>query len=507
MATRSTPGNITVNVSSEIEERPVAEPDTPFRIALLGDFSGRGNRGIAETGETLSKRRIYRIDRDNFSEILTQLQVELHLPILGKESAPVILRFADLDDFHPDRLFETVELFEALKETRQSLKDPAIVAAIANQLPPSSNPSTPSATETDAKPTGDLLEQILEATEDSSPKSTARAPSDLADFVRQTVKPYSMPKSDPMQAELTAKVDNVIGQLMRKILHGSDFQAIEAAWRGLHFVVSQLETDEYLKLYLIDISKAELAADLGATDDISTTGVYKLVKQTAETGDVGPWAILAGDFTFDRMPEDATLLSRLAKLCKAAGAPFIAAADPRLLGCDSVAETPDPDDWKLADDNPTREAWAALRQVPEASFVGLALPRFLLRLPYGKETEPVERLQFEEMESVPRHEEYLWGNPSYACVYLIAQAFSKSGWDFRPGMIQEISGLPLHVYKKDRESRVKPCAEVVLTQRAAEAILDHGLMPLLSFLNQDNVRLARFQSIADPPSALLGRWR
>jgi type VI secretion system ImpC/EvpB family protein len=272
--------------------------------------------------------------------------------------------------------------------------------------------------------------------------------------------------------------------------------------------VSQLETDENLKLCLLDISKAELAADLSATDDISTTGIYKLlVKEAAALGNRKSWAALAGNFTFDRTPEDVASLGRLAKLAKAAGAPFIAAAHPHLLECDSLAETPDPDDWRLSTDDSTREAWAALRKLPEAAFIGLALPRFLLRLPYGKETEPLERFDFEEIETAPRHEEYLWVNPSYACVYLIAQAFSHYGWNFRPGMIQEIGGLPLHVYKDQGESRVKPCAEALLTQRAAEAILDHGLMPLLSFLNQDHVRLARFQSIADPLSPLLGRWR
>jgi type VI secretion system protein ImpC len=490
------------------EVRSMAEPGASFRIALLGDFSGRSNRAIEQTGGDFSKRRIYPIDRDNFSEIFSRLQVELQIPILAKESPPVLLRFADLDDFHPNRLFENVEVFDALKETRQSLKDPAIVAAMASQLDPSAGGSEPSTTTGKAEPAGDLLQQILEATEGTPPKHTPRAPSDLEEFVKQTVEPYSMPKPHPRQAELAAKVDSAIGVLMRRILHHPDFQALEAAWRGLHFLVSQLETDENLKLCLLDISKAELAADLSATDDISTTGIYKLlVKETAALGNRKSWAALAGNFTFDRTPEDVASLGRLAKLAKAAGAPFIAAAHPHLLECDSLAETPDPDDWRLSTDDSTREAWAALRKLPEAAFIGLALPRFLLRLPYGKETEPLERFDFEEIETAPRHEEYLWVNPSYACVYLIAQAFSHYGWNFRPGMIQEIGGLPLHVYKDQGESRVKPCAEALLTQRAAEAILDHGLMPLLSFLNQDHVRLARFQSIADPLSPLLGRWR
>jgi type VI secretion system protein ImpC len=502
MATRPKAEDVNVRIVSETDEvRSEIAPDAPFCVALLGDFSGRGSRGVLETGGNLSARRIYQIDRDNFSEVLSRLQVELRIPLFGPDSPPVVLRFSDLDDFHPDRVFDRVEAFDALKETRQSLKDPAIVAAIAKHVVTAANPAEPPPAAKSSQPSGNLLQRIIDAAEDRSPVESARPPSAVEDFVRQTAKPYSVPNAHPAQVELLARVDQAIGELIRRILHHPDFQALEAAWRGLHFLVSNLETDDNLKLYVLDISKSELTAD------ISATGVQKLlVKQSLETGDSKPWSLLAGDFTFDDTSDDAALLGGLAKLAKAAGAPFIATAHPRLLGCDSLAAAPDPDDWKLPSDSSSLEAWAALRKLPEAAYVGLALPRFLLRLPYGKETEPIERFEFEEVEPVPKHEEYLWGNPCYACVYLIAQAFSQNGWNFRPGMIQEIGGLPLHVYKDQGESRMVPCAEIVLTQRAAEAILDRSLMPLLSFVNQDKVRLARFQSIADPPRPLKGRW-
>src|SRR5262249_47555022 len=113
---------------------------------------------------------------------------------------------------------------------------------------------------------------------------------------------------------------------------------------------------------------------------------------------------------------------------------------------------------------------------------------------------------FEEMPAESPHEGYLWGNPAVACVYLLAEAFSRYGWNFRPGVIQEISGLPAHVYQEDGESQVKPCAEVLLTRRAMEKILDLGPMPLLSLQGRDAVQLARFQSLADPVTSLAGRW-
>ena len=204
---------------------------------------------------------------------------------------------------------------------------------------------------------------------------------------------------------------------------------------------------------------------------------------------------------------DAELLGRLARIARAAGAPFIAAASPRLLGCESLAETPHPRDWRLTPDADSANAWAALRGLPEASAIGLALPRFLLRLPYGKKTDPIDSFDFEEMPEDPPHEEYLWGNPAFACTVLLAQSFSEYGWELRPGVHAQVDGLPLHVYEHDGESELKPCAEALLTEDAADRILENGLMPLVSLKGRDAVRLVRFQSIAKPLGALAGGWQ
>ena len=269
----------------------------------------------------------------------------------------------------------------------------------------------------------------------------------------------------------------------------------------------RVETSERLKLYLLDVSKAEMAADLAAAEDLRSTGVYKLlVEQTVGTPGAEPWALLAANYTFEPTRQDVELLERLAKIAHAAGAPFLAAASPRVLGCESAAELPHPREWKPPADPEEAQAWGGLRKLPETSYVGLALPRFLLRLPYGKETDAAELFDFEEMPLPPVHEDYLWGNPAFACASLLAQAFSEEGWHMHPGTIREIHGLALHTYQENEESCVTSCAEVLLTEDAAEKILDQGLMPLASLKGRDAVRLIRFQSIADPPQALAGRW-
>jgi len=147
-----------------------------------------------------------------------------------------------------------------------------------------------------------------------------------------------------------------------------------------------------------------------------------------------------------------------------------------------------------------------LRRSSEAAWIGLLLPRFLLRLPYGKNTVPLENFSFEEMPEAPVHQQYLWGNPAFACAYLLAQTFAESGWEMRPGTHAELRGLPLHVYEADGEPQVQPCAEVLMSDADAEWLLDQGMMPLVSVKNEDAVRLLRFQSIAHPPAPLAGGW-
>jgi type VI secretion system protein ImpC len=282
--------------------------------------------------------------------------------------------------------------------------------------------------------------------------------------------------------------------------------AMEATWKGLHFLVSRLETDALLKLYLLDISKKELAVDLGTDENLRSTDLYRLLVEQSKAPGGEPWAVLIGNYHFEKCHEDIVFLSRIAKIARASGAPFIAAASDKMVCQTSLAKTPDPDDWEQAANPETAQAWQALRELPEAAYLGLVLPRFLLRLPYGADTEPVEAFNFEEMPSPLDHEAYLWGNSCFACALLLGQAFSLNGWQLRPGDQLDVKNLPLYLYKDDAESKLLPCAETLLTQRAAETILDFGLMPLLSFLNQDTVRLARFQAIAAPLCRLAGRW-
>jgi type VI secretion system protein ImpC len=215
--------------------------------------------------------------------------------------------------------------------------------------------------------------------------------------------------------------------------------------------------------------------------------------------------VIVGRYTFEPTAEDAALLGQAARFGAAVGAPFLAAAGDRFLGCDSLADHPDPDDWSAPPD--PDGAWAELRSRPEAVWAGLALPRFLLRLPYGKDATPAERFEFEELpedEARANHGRYLWGNPAVACAFLLAEAYQQGGWGFRAGEVSEVDGLPQHVYAAAGESQVKPCGEVWLVDRAVEAAWEKGLMPLVSVRGRDAVQVPGFRSLAEPPRALAG---
>ncbi|MBN1932250.1 MAG: type VI secretion system contractile sheath large subunit [Desulfobacterales bacterium] len=501
-----------VSTMEEISDAP--KPETPFRILILGDFSGRENRGLSETRATITSQRILSIDRDNFDETLSKIGVKLHLGIAGDEGPFVDLCFNELDDFHPDRIFQQVEIFKSLRQVRKNLDDHRTVTSAAAQVKswavePTVEPVIGSGRQ---ETMGDLLDQVIESSQgkpaDKKPASSSDDIDDWDAFLGEIVRPYIVSTAELKQTEeLKAAVDAAAGKLMQKILHHPDFQATEAVWRALYFLVSRLETDTKLKLYILDISKAESACDLNMPVDIRSTGIYKLlVEKTIEIPDGEPWAVLTGHYTFDQTLEDVKLLGRIAAVAEAVGAPFLAAAHERVLGCKSLLETPDPDNWRQPPDNEDDRAWKALRRLQEASYIGLALPRFLLRLPYGEATDPIEYFEFEEMPDRPKHENYLWGNPAFACVYLLAQAFTAYGWKFRPGAVQDIEGLPIHIYRENGQSRLQPCTEVIFSEKAVTAILDRGIMPLVAIGNRDTIRLVRFQSLADPLSPLSGRW-
>jgi type VI secretion system protein ImpC len=425
--------------------RPVA-PGEAFRILIAGDFSGRSNR---RAGGSLRGRPVLAIDRDNLDDVIAGLSPQLHLP-------GITLRFGEVEDFHPDRIYRE-PAFQALVE-RLVGASPAVEAR------PVRNPAPP--------PAG-LLDQIVG--EDPAGRRPAKAEdaNDLAEFLKRVTAAHVVQRPDERQERRRAEAGQAASALMSAILHHPDFQTLESAWRAVELLIRRLDTDGALKLYVLDATREEIEADPEAWASL-------LSRPDA------PWALCLGNYVFGRSPEDLRLLNALGRAAERAGCSVIAEADAASVS-DSNSE------------------WDRYRASPEARWIGLALPRFLLRLPYGPNTSPVESFDYDEMPE-SRHADYLWGNPAFCCGYLLGMSFLEDGWELRPGSHREVSGLPLHVYSVRGETELKPCAEVLMQESEAEFLLDQGIMPLASLKGQDAALLVRFQSVAKPPRPLNGRW-
>jgi type VI secretion system protein ImpC len=197
---------------------------------------------------------------------------------------------------------------------------------------------------------------------------------------------------------------------------------------------------------------------------------------------------------------------RLAKIIQSSNTAFIAQASPEILGIESLSETLESNRWGPSEDKPESKLWTMLRALPEASYVGLTIPRFMGRMPYGSKSEPTETFSFEELLMPNEDDNYLWVNSSFACALLLAQSFSLHEWEIGQNLLHDIENLSMYMYKDAGQTIVKSPVEVELNISAAEKIIEQGLMPFVSFRNSDNIRLARFQSIASPPSVLRGKW-
>lgn len=471
------------------------DPGTPFRLLVLGDFGGAG-------AGPLATRKLRAVDRDVLEEELGRLQVTVDVPLGKGRDARIEPR--DLDDFHPDRLLERVDVLAEWRKTRERLENPRTFNEAASEVRAWAGPP-PERHEGAAAPAGGADDIVGELLAGASRRAKAASDSAFEAELKAIVRPHLAPEEDSDLPRLREAVDEARSGLLRAILRSPRFRDVEAAWRSLDLLVRR--ADESVRIYFLDASRGALLEDVTSHEKLSGTGLYRrLVTETVDTPGAEPWGAVLGLYEFGPTLADAALLSRIAKVAKASGAPFLAGARSGLVGCVSLAATPDPDDWKEPEDDGA-VIWEELRALPEAAWVALALPRLMLRRPYGTKTEPIDSFPFEEIPGAPEHEAYLWGNAALACALVLTGAFEQGGWDLKPETAAEIPGLPTHVFKDGLETRVTPPSEVVLTLRAAEKLLAAGLVPVLSLKGSESVRVARLQSIARPLRALAGRWR
>ncbi len=488
--------------------------DTPFRLLVIGDYSGRAGR--ASDAPTELSRPVH-VDRDNVEDVMASLTPTLRLEGAGAE--PFEISFREMDDFHPDRLVLRVESLRRLRDLRSRLRQKDLFPDAARELadligaPPESS-AEEAAPDAARDPGGevvtaaDLFGDSLDATTERAESASTDWDQVVRDLVGSELRGMRITKETTEQAECVERLDQVIASALQQILHAPPFQALEAAWRSLYKLVRQLRTGRLLKVHLLDATSAALFADLGSAKDLRDTRLHRLlVEPTVEVEGGEPWAAFICDLRFDAVPRDVLFLSRLARLAANAGAALIGGAAPGVFGCKSLGATPHPSDWNEPADPVGGAAWSQIREMPAIAHVSLIAPRVLLRVPYGRDHDPTEDIPFEEMPDGPVHGAYLWGNASFVAAEALAAQFEARGWDLRPEVTFDKDDLPAHLYDDDGESTLAPCAEALLTERGVDRIATAGVVPLLSIRNQAAVRLGALHCLAGAEYALAGPWQ
>ncbi|GGA10500.1 type VI secretion system contractile sheath large subunit [Neptunicoccus cionae] len=304
---------------------------------------------------------------------------------------------------------------------------------------------------------------------------------------------------------IIAELDKTLTAQVNEIIHNEEFQKLESSWRGLHYLVNNTETDEMLKIRVLNVSKKDLGKTLkkfkGAAWDQSP--IFKKLYEE-EYGQFGgePYGCLVGDYHFDHSPPDVQLLTEMAKVAAASHAPFITGAEPSLMQMDSWSELANPRDLTKIFSTPEYAAWRSLRESEDSQYLALAMPRFLGRHPYGEKTDPVEEFAFEEDTEGADSGHYSWVNAAYGMATNITRSFKHYGWCTRIRGIESggaVESLPTHTFPSDDGGVDMKCpTEIAISDRRESELAKNGLMPLIHRKNSDMAAFIGAQSLHKP---------
>jgi hypothetical protein len=467
-----------------------------FRIALFGDFSGRSARGEVEIGEDLARRRPIKFDIDTVEKVIAGFGTTVVLPI-GKKGAGIEVELPNLDALHPDELYENVEMFEGLVALKRRLSSSSTSRGTVTELRewgkefgqkvnPPSRRSAGNVVPADRK-----LSDFEKLVGGKARRKAEASPAD--ELISRVVGPYIQKLPGDDVSEMEEAVDEALSGAMRLVLHHPEFQSLESQWRTLDLIARSVESDQTLDIVLYDISAEELAADLAAVEDLTTSGFCELLRESTPDGR-GPFSAVCALYTFEETPPHAEILGRIAKVAAHQNIAFFAAISPAFM------ETPADDRHPLV-----AGSWDALRALPEAAHVGLVTPRFLLRRPYGTKTDPIFEFEFEEFSESEGLSGMLWANPVALVTILLAKSWRKNGPSLGLGSVMTLGEIP-YIFVNDRygDQIALPCTERMLTQTKAQAVQTRGFMPVLAVKGRDEVRLSNFNGLSGSP--IVGPW-
>jgi len=350
-----------------------------------------------------------------------------------------------------------------------------------------------------------LLDQIVEKGRFTDPTARERGKSLIKDFVAQVLE-GSMTlgrDADQMISARVAQIDHLISLQLNEVLHNPAFQKLEGTWRGLKYLLDQSETGTQLKIRVLNASKKDLLRDLQRAPEFDQSAMFKKVYEE-EYGLFGgePFGALVGDYEFSKHPEDLELLEKVSQVAAAAHAPFLSAASSELLNMDSFTNLDQPRDIGKIFDSTEYAKWKGFRESEDSKYVALTCPRILMRLPYGRDTAPVEGFNFEEGVDGTDHSKYLWGNAAFALASKMTQAFATYGWCVAIRGVEGgglVDGLPSHTFRTDEGDVALKCpTEIAITDRREKELADQGLVSLVHCKGTDKAAFFSVQSCNKP---------
>lgn len=468
---------------------PAWNAKRPLRIAILGDFGAGAGRGRLQTGAELAKRKPLKVEFDTLEDAMRRLGLSLTLP-LGADRVPVAIELADLDAFHPDAIYADVPVFADLASLRKRLNQTGQFAAAAAEVmawaenagPRASSLARKAAARGSAPSRGATLDDFARLTGRAS--TVGKADGAVDSLLQRVVGPFVQAAASPNKDALVAAVDSGLSDAMRALLHHPDFQTSESLWRGVDFVLRRLETGHQLQVHLLDISAEEFAADLSGVADLGESGLYKLLVDAPSQDADGGYTYIAGCYQFDATPPHAELLGRAAQVAAHAGASL-------LVGINTDPFT----DRKEPPHRLVQEAFAALRALPEASYLGLFGPRFLLRHPYGKKSDPISAFAFEEFSREAGLRGMLWGHPALLALTVLA----------RQGASLAVDDLSFHHYvDEDGDSVALPCTDRLVSTNAASLLRGAGINAVMAHKGEGMVRFNGLEAVNGDGLAVAG---
>lgn len=505
--------NVISKVTLETESSALPD-DLPFHILMLGDWGGNSEF----SAKPLSTRKFIEIDRDEFDDVIRKIAPQLNLKFDDNEINSLKLIFESLDDFHPDNIFQRVSLFADLRDIRQRLCKPETFDKAAGEVRSWFSHSTVeqvqrvdnTSIESLGKPlqTDSLLDQILDQDQKSKPVIRNDSNSPLSEFIGNIIAPHLVKIDSEEQSNLLLIVDEVISDLMRKILHHQMFQQLESAWRGLYFLLRNVETNSKLKVFLFQSAKDELLENLASVSDLTDSDFYNLIAGNSPTPVSGNWSVMCGNYQFRPNIEDIAALIRIAKISETARCPFVSQISSPIFSDSNLNDLNDNDQTvKFNEESSELKLWSVFRQLPESSYIGLSFPGFIGRLPYGQQTEPTELFYFEEFQSQSDQNIYLWLNSAFAYIYALAEQFSRNKWNMKLNVPTVLPDSPLHFYEDENQVVLRVCTEFEVSETLHNRITELGCTPLLLYRNEDKIHLPFLQSVSKSSPHLKGKWQ